>query len=254
MTKLTDEYLKEVLDYLAQSDAGSVKELRRHIDAIASELSQARERIGRLEVLAQDRLDATREMERERDEARAELAALRAAVPADGWKLVPVEPTNEMLKAGVAAAVAQHDERPWCPPCYQAMLAAAPKPPAQAVAVRVKELVFPAPGSRIPCGHETPWGTYTISKAAQRRYSWDLRYPPQPDDEYPTAEEAMRAAREHYRDAILSAIDARPEAAVKAEALREMRALFNKLATHAANGAAILCEHHADLFDPPGAF
>ena len=46
------------------------------------------------------------------------------------WKLVPVEPTEEMLRAGVDAAIAQKNSRPWCPPCYRAMLAAAPSAPA----------------------------------------------------------------------------------------------------------------------------
>lgn len=38
------------------------------------------------------------------------------------WKLVPVEPTDEMIRAG------QHQE--WTPDVYTAMLAAAPQPPA----------------------------------------------------------------------------------------------------------------------------
>jgi len=49
-------------------------------------------------------------------------AAIEANTPAAaaGWKLVPVEPTKEMLEAMVSSA--------WLPGCYRAMLAAAPQP------------------------------------------------------------------------------------------------------------------------------
>ncbi len=46
----------------------------------------------------------------------------REAVP-EGWKLVPIEPTPEMLKAG--------DQKTWVLPardCWDAMLAASPSP------------------------------------------------------------------------------------------------------------------------------
>lgn len=52
----------------------------------------------------------------------------RATHQVEGFKLVPVEPTNEMLEAGVHAAVCQRGHNPWCRPCYRAMLAAAPNP------------------------------------------------------------------------------------------------------------------------------
>lgn len=45
----------------------------------------------------------------------------------DGWKLVPIEPTEEMLISGVAAGV-NASPSPWCPYTWKAMLAAAPKP------------------------------------------------------------------------------------------------------------------------------
>ena len=56
------------------------------------------------------------------------LAQLEAqqAVQSPGWKLVPIEPTREMLAAG--------DQKTWVLPsldCYTAMLAAAPTPPVQ---------------------------------------------------------------------------------------------------------------------------
>lgn len=71
-------------------------------------------------------------LEAERDQLRAELENVR--VP-EGWKLVPVEPTREMLDRGshnvncnyhygTMETIAKH--------AYKAMLTAAPTPPAQA--------------------------------------------------------------------------------------------------------------------------
>lgn len=59
------------------------------------------------------------------------LQASRVAVPAtDGWKLVPLEPTAEMLQAGQDTPVSESDED--APEdykaVYRAMLAAAPHP------------------------------------------------------------------------------------------------------------------------------
>ncbi|CAO3447946.1 hypothetical protein [Azospirillum argentinense] len=58
-------------------------------------------------------------------------AAARAVPPAgvpEGWKLVPVEPTPEMLDAGVEAGVGAAPS-PWCPEVYRALLSAAPTAP-----------------------------------------------------------------------------------------------------------------------------
>lgn len=46
------------------------------------------------------------------------------------WKLVPVEPTHEMVLVGVNAGVnASHLGEKWFPAAYRAALAAAPQPP-----------------------------------------------------------------------------------------------------------------------------
>ncbi len=44
----------------------------------------------------------------------------------NGYAMVPVEPTEQMVNAGVRVATSQRGE-PWCPPCYRAMIAAAPR-------------------------------------------------------------------------------------------------------------------------------
>jgi hypothetical protein len=49
------------------------------------------------------------------------------ASPKDGWKLVPLQPTQAMLDAGVKAGV--NASGYWCPETWRAMLAAAPEPP-----------------------------------------------------------------------------------------------------------------------------
>ena len=46
---------------------------------------------------------------------------------AEGWRLVPVEPTQEMIDAMRSSV--------WLPACYRAMLAAAPTPPTSAEGV-----------------------------------------------------------------------------------------------------------------------
>lgn len=52
-------------------------------------------------------------------------ASITTSVPA-GWKLVPVEPTRDMLTKWIKAVVVSNTT---APDLYQAMLAAAPKPP-----------------------------------------------------------------------------------------------------------------------------
>lgn len=54
-------------------------------------------------------------------------SAAQVAVP-EGYVLVPVNPTEAMLRAGVDAGVKASPE-PWCPAAWGAMLAAAPKEP-----------------------------------------------------------------------------------------------------------------------------
>lgn len=44
----------------------------------------------------------------------------------EGWKLVPIEPTDKMIQAGVQAGV-NATPKPWCPETWKAMLDAAPE-------------------------------------------------------------------------------------------------------------------------------
>ena len=74
-------------------------------------------------------LDATKVLGllADRVEAAALIARLRARAP-DGWRLVPVEPTDEMLDAATRELPS-----PWksMAGLYRAMLAASPEPPSE---------------------------------------------------------------------------------------------------------------------------
>lgn len=59
-----------------------------------------------------------------------EFASRRAQVVPDGWKLVPVEPTEGMLKAAWERGIREEAPDPYY--AYKAMLAAAPQPPESA--------------------------------------------------------------------------------------------------------------------------
>lgn len=186
-------------------------------DDARAELSQAQAELDAERIKAHGRGVAL-------SETMAELAALRAGAP-DGWRLVPVQATPEMEAAGWI------DKEDVCPcEIYAAMLAAAPQPPAQAVAVRVKPLVwgeYPYPAFAGP--HvKASTGAFGAQYVAQRNpygkgyiaARSEIEIPCQTSAELLTLEAAMVEAQamENY---VLSAIDARPEAAVKAEALRE---------------------------------
>lgn len=75
---------------------------------------------------------------------RAEIERLEAAEPVSGWKLVPVEPTLEMLVAAgreddaAFAGGSTHGARP--EDLWAAMLDAAPSPPAAIPALTMDEL------------------------------------------------------------------------------------------------------------------
>ena len=76
-----------------------------------------------------------------------------AGVP-EGWKLVPVEPTPEMMKAGCAVPLnkaARHNS------CYRAMLAAAPAQPAAHHTEQALEMVAPAQPEKV--AHSAQWPT-----------------------------------------------------------------------------------------------
>jgi hypothetical protein len=104
-------------------------------------LDESNEANARLIASAPDLLDALRQIaaypvhraeeisiDGARAIARAAIAAAEAAQPTavpDGWKLVPVEPTDEMLAAGSEQDQQFYDHARFV---YRAMLAAAPKP------------------------------------------------------------------------------------------------------------------------------
>jgi hypothetical protein len=50
------------------------------------------------------------------------------AEPVGEWAMVPREPTDRMLGAGINAAVCRAGKASWCPEVWAAMLAAAPQP------------------------------------------------------------------------------------------------------------------------------
>lgn len=59
------------------------------------------------------------------------LAALQSK-PSEGWRVVPVEPTGQMVEAAIRCVVQENkglEYAPW--QVYKAMLAAAPSPPSQ---------------------------------------------------------------------------------------------------------------------------
>jgi hypothetical protein len=95
-------------------------------------------------------------------------AARRAQVVPQGWKLVPVEPTQEMKRAGMSE---RHDDLSRS--VYQAMLAAAPQPP-EAAPVQMPEPWAISHHNRVQYSNaawhgETPDGTklYTDQQVRQ---------------------------------------------------------------------------------------
>lgn len=65
----------------------------------------------------------------------------------DGWKLVPIEPTEKMVGAGIMAYQGK------CEDSYAAMLDAAPQPPEQVRQDEVYGDILPAVGSRVFIRH-----------------------------------------------------------------------------------------------------
>lgn len=157
MTKLTAEQLDLIRREWHTHASGAIIDLFAHIDALAAELSQANEENANLLAANKDahlHFDCLME---DYKAQQAELAALRAGVQ-DGWKLVPVDDDkrsfsdpaipDEMVYAGadaidkaeddlnnyVAGETIDWDAGMIAVAVYRAMIAAAPQPPAQAVA------------------------------------------------------------------------------------------------------------------------
>lgn len=249
-----------------------------HIDALTAELSQAQ---ASLDVVRRQMTDAQQALDAAGAPAvdgggyldlagriaALRIAALRAGAP-DGWKLVPVKPTGQMMDAGREAYAAV-----WVPEkggtsssclklAYRAMLATAPQPPAQAVAVRVKPLVWEGKAAY------TDFGTYAYREGLYWRPMRGHSYPVYLNDgkKGEDAELAAKSAAEaDYTSRSLSAIDARPVGAVKAEALREVSGKINAAAddvysntgnpdaTVGYQNAASMCMAEADRLEREGA-
>lgn len=144
----------------------------------------------------------------------------------DIWKIVPLEPTEEMIKAAVIGEedISFHIARS----IYRAMLAAAPEQPA----VRVKQLEWENVGDGSFSGN-SPIGKYLIF--AGTGFSYELWAPVGGRiGVYKRREMAQAAAQADYDRSIISAIDLQPSdiTALKAE---------NKMLREAMLEAANLC-------------
>lgn len=170
----------------------------------------------------------------ELSQAQAELAAMRAGAPADGWRLVPVEPTEHMVMEGAGRVSLPHAateaDASLAIDAYVAMLAAAPQPPAQPVAVEARSLAWkkqsggdvyraslPFVGSLIVEPDNSGFYVGISTPGLQRQLLSDL---------FGEAEQAIEAAEAHYRSTILSTINARSVDEVKAERDRLMSSLW----------------------------
>ncbi|MFY3300206.1 hypothetical protein ACOTEY_00475 [Achromobacter xylosoxidans] len=89
-------------------------------------------------------------------------AAIRAGVP-DGWKLVPIEPTDAMLDAGIKQHRCEQGD-PWysspdlgegdCRDIYAAMLNAAPSAPGVSTVEDAQAVAWMEPGIDVPVTNE----------------------------------------------------------------------------------------------------
>ncbi|MFY4709945.1 hypothetical protein [Burkholderia glumae] len=114
---------------------------------------------------------AERNNDRLRNAARALLTSPRAAVP-EGWKLVPVEPTPEMVSAGEHVA---YSDVAYAPPeiAYRAMLDAAPAAPVASPSIDTEQMLRDCvPGGdivdpQIVCDNIREWFEGRAAVAAQ---------------------------------------------------------------------------------------
>lgn len=292
--KLTAEELDRLSSWWVKGGASNTELglLLRHISALTAELSQAREEIVRLQDLAQDRFDQLCACE----EARAEIAAWKRQAseaseyvesplvmrtgftgeePYVGWKglglaLTEALDERDRLRATLDATRSDiewlaSDLRKITRPEWVDNLvariaridAAVPRPPAQAVAVRAKSLVW----RRDATGSMSAWA-----------YGGPCHIDRHPDGLFLTNRSGARSVHETETDAVaflqkkhagevLSAIDARPVDAVKAEALREMASCIDLASIGREDrdfslavgmrDAAHMCRAEANRLDPP---
>lgn len=273
LTKLTKKelaFIRKAHKSCEQLSAAHVdrERLLDHTDALTAELAQARAEVAALRGQLQIAADAASHWLRDTAPAVQEVlseTAARAGVP-DGWKLVPVKPTTDMEIAATEEWLCKTTMEDRSAAIWKAMLAAAPQPPARAVAVEVEPLVWEMevdrdinyPAWTTAMGEAGPPVHYRVFKAwCGKRDRWEFCGP---GGFYETADAAFAAAQADYAHRILSAINARPVDEVKAEALR--------WAVHKIEGIAADCERkidqdcyfdlaneisaEADRLDPPG--
>ena len=140
------------------------------------------------------------------------------------WKLVPVEPTKEMLAAPWSAGVnwrrlvEKANDRDIAP-IYRAMLSAAPDAPAQPV-VKVKALQWHDGQNWREAA--SPIGEYTIDgdeDEEMQHASWVCFGPEDCIGHFASRSEAEAAAQADYEARILSALEPAPSLSTRGEAL-----------------------------------
>lgn len=152
----------------------------------------------------------------------AMLGAHPAVAVPDGWKLVPVEPTVDMMGAYHNAKRTMHT----VPEIWRAILAAAPQPAPRPVAVKPLEWDSVIDGGRDRVA-KTVIGEYVVSvdhpNAGGTHYLWVSGQPDSDEhhSEYRTMDAAKAAAQADYERRILSALTTPPADQKENERLRQ---------------------------------
>lgn len=100
---------------------------------LRAELESSNSKVQEYETLLRNEYSKTHNLEKQLEAARKEISAYRnhplsLDIP-DGWQLVPIEPTEEMLSAGRLAGGISHPDYDFdIPYCFEEMLKSAPKP------------------------------------------------------------------------------------------------------------------------------
>jgi len=132
----------------------------------------------------------------------------------EGWVLVPREPTQEMIGAGLKKNAT--NPHPWLPAVYRAMLSASPSSPASGV--RVKALEWHDESHHDGEGGvdwwmqaDTPFGPITLTHKYSHTLPWLLGpFRPGLASNFRTQDEAKAAAQADYEARILSALGEHP--------------------------------------------
>jgi len=132
----------------------------------------------------------------------------------DGWKLVPVEPTREMLHAGFQE-MNTPGNLPQADDVFAAMLAASPQPPALPESAETVVAIKPLEWKQHTEGvwrAETIVGDYRVwtHHEAKGTWFWQLSYHGRISDGSGTEQECLLAAQADYETRIRSALYAAP--------------------------------------------